>query len=126
MSKITAVLLLLAAPANAGGLIVKDCAIERAATGHLSCIFTNNSTTPIAAFTSEITISEKGRTVPWITPEMEMYPGKKPINGGLEPNETANILLRVGYLDARANLEKLVIDVVITGAFDVNGAEITN
>jgi hypothetical protein len=126
MFKITAALLLLALPANAGGLTVKDCALRNGRDGWMDCTFTNETNTPIAMFTFETTINETGRTVPWVKPRQSSFPNHRPIMGGLEPSEAATLPLNFGYLDKRANLEKLVIDVVITGLFDVNGAEIAN
>jgi len=124
MLKITAVLLLLAVPANAGGLTVKDCVFRDAANGWINCTFTNETKTPVAMFTFETTISENDRKVPWVSPSPR--PTYQPISGGLEPMETATLSLNFGFLDKRADLENLAIDVVVTGAFDVNGLEITN
>jgi hypothetical protein len=127
MLKITAALFLLTATAaNAGGLTVKDCALLEDLNGHMACSFTNETNTPIDYFTFKTTVIETGRTIPWVKPSDSLAGGRMAISGGLEPGETAKIFIRFGYLDERANREKLDIDVEITGIFDVNGAEITN
>lgn len=111
-------------PAAADVLSIKGCTLDPRIDEWMTCQFTNETQTPIASFSSEVTIRETGRTVPWVKPNPGNFRMKNAISGGLEPGETASLPLRSGYIDARANRDKLLIDVQITGVFDVNDNEI--
>ncbi|HEX8469965.1 MAG TPA: hypothetical protein VF633_02530 [Brevundimonas sp.] len=86
----------------------------------IECDLTNEGQVPVAGVNYTASFTEANRTVPWA----EIVGRPTRISGGIEPGETAPILLQGQYLSGRADPSRVRINLRITEAFDVNGDSI--
>lgn len=112
-----------ASPIWADSVTVENCRVY--VDNLVACDITNRSTVAIAAIGYGVTITEEGRSVPWVTPSRSTVAPSR-IDGGIEPNETVNWPFYSGFLDKRAEHSKLTITVDILAAEDIDGNPITN
>ncbi|MCC5987288.1 MAG: hypothetical protein JJT95_06370 [Pararhodobacter sp.] len=124
MLRLTAIAIAIAAPAAADVAEVSNCAFLEPLYGFqmIECDITNLSETPIAALRYGVRVTEEGRTVPW----HEFGPTFARVPGGIEPTETVPVSFLAEPLNERADADKLVIELVIHEAKDVNGYPITS
>jgi len=87
----------------------------------IDCTMRNDTQTPVASINYAGELREDGRTVAWGKIKQNFWD----IPGGIEPGETVEVsFLRGSDLPRRANPENIVIQVEVTGAFDVSGQPI--
>lgn len=82
----------------------------------VECEVENDGATAIAVLRYNVAVFGEGRTVPWGRTESR----KTDVPGGIDPAETATVLIYGPPLPVEAD-EPLKIKVEITAAFDVNG-----
>lgn len=110
--------------ASAGDVVIKNCEIEDPDYGYARCDVTNGSDVAIAAVHFYIKVYTPGRAVPWFDSHEKNSgrPSKKPISGGVEPNETVSEIFGYGMLPDRAKRdEALSVEVVLKSAEDASG-----
>ena len=124
MLRIAALVGLMATQAAAQVVEISNCAFEhRESSSFVLCDALNMSETAIAGLRYSVVISQSDRTVPWDKTRDDRPLGQN-VDGGIEPNETRNLLFWFGDISKDANKDALIAKIEIVSATDVNGDEI--
>lgn len=115
---------------HAGAVEVTACAQQRNGfTPMVQCEVKNSGDTAIASLKYGMKITQPGRSVPWGDiglPGSFLGGAFARIRGGIEPGETVPVLFRAPDIPERADPEKIVIEIEIYEARDVNDAVIAD
>ena len=121
--KISIIAAVLAAPAMAETVTAENCTFPIAKSSDLiTCDFTNHTDQAVASFSYATLITQKGRAVPWVDTNGDR-PSRwlRPISGGLEPQETLNLVVTSKTIPERADLTALQISVTPYDAINAAG-----
>lgn len=127
MFRLAALIGLMTAPAVADVARISNCVIDKQDWySPIFCDVENLSDTAIAEFRTAITITEEGRTIPWVADNYQRTPKIAQVPGGIEPGETRNLWIWQVSVPEGANWEKLRVNVQPIWFADINGAEISS
>jgi hypothetical protein len=118
---------LVATQAAAGPVSVSGCRLESEEIMTLVyCQTRNDGSVAVDTLRYGIVIREDGRTVPWAERGSDGSSDRlfSSIGGGIEPGETVDVMFRAPHIPERADRAKLIIEVTILEARDVNGEPI--
>lgn len=98
---------------------VTNCAARTTYTAQslaVECDVTNRLNSAIASFAVELRASQVGRTVPWLEQTARVN-----VAGGVEPEETINILVATPNISNRANLSEVIWTATPIEAWSIDG-----
>jgi hypothetical protein len=86
------------------------------------CRFTNHGQAAVSALSFHHLHTEEGREVPWVDTRTDSTPwGRIGFAGGIEPGETIEEVVRLPFIPARADRERIDFHFIPVSAVDHEG-----
>lgn len=119
MWKLAVLLGLIGSPIAAEGVVISSCILE----GYqdADCEVTNQLSTAISLIRYKNIVFSTDRSVPWVVSDGDNR-RVLPISGGIESNETINLLFYIGFISPRAKeAADIMIEITPLSVTDANG-----